>query len=526
VNGMARLERRDWGVATLIFLVSAAIRIPFRSELAYHWDCLEFSLAISNYNMVLNQPHPPGYLLFVMLGRLVHGWVNDPHASLVWVSLTAGAAVAGGGYLLGTQLFGQACGVATAAILATGPTCWFHGEVAMATMLDSALTLATVLACLHAIQRGGTGRQLALMSLLLALVASNRGHVAVTLVPFWLYACYRLQPPRGLKLLAGLLMTAGFCAAWLSVLACLCGGFDVYVGCSIRMWRRLGELMPWGGGASRVTASAMQMAACWWTGLLLAAVITVIELVRWTVFQSRENKLRFLEQHREALLLLAFWLAPQVAAGLFVFYTTSPGHVLSYFPALAVLSGLALCRAASGLGGKRPAGGPKGAMLAAMLGAVVLVNTVVFIYQPRGSLALPLTAAQRRQDEQQLKSCFQTIRAGYPPGTTWICHNGEFFFRGFEHFAYYLPEYHHVLLTHNPSLPEPYSHQYCTSYQQRPTFIDRLEFPPGVTRVLLVAQPRWPLESLYSSFFDLAKAKPVPDTTGMLFEVPVESVRP
>ena len=77
VNGLTRLERRDWGIAALIFLASAAIRVPFRSELAYHWDCLEFTLGIGNYNMLINQPHPPGYFLFVMLGRLVNLWLGD-----------------------------------------------------------------------------------------------------------------------------------------------------------------------------------------------------------------------------------------------------------------------------------------------------------------------------------------------------------------------------------------------------------------------------------------------------------------
>ncbi len=497
VNGTARLEQRDWSVAAWIFLASAAIRIPFRSELGYHWDCLEFALGINDYNMLLNQPHPPGYFLYVMLGRLVHLWVSDPHASLVWVSLVAGAFVAAGGYLLGTQLFGRACGAATAVILATGPTCWFHGEVAMATMLDSALTLMTVLICLHAIRRGGAWWQVGLMSLSLALVASNRGHVSVTLVPFWLYAFYRLEPPRARKLLAGLALTALFCAGWLAALAHLCGGFDVCVACSIRMWRRLGEYMPWGGGGFRVMGSAMQMVACCWTWLLLAGAIAILELVRWLVFQSRENKIRFWTANQESLRLLAFWLVPQVACGLFVFFTTSTGHVLSYFPALAVLAGLALCRAATGLGGSLPGGGPRWTVLVTLLGTVAAVNATVFILQPRGSFALPLTAAQRRLDEQQLKSCFQTIRNGYPPATTWICHHGEFLFRGFQHFAYYLPEYHDVLLVHDRALPKPWSEQYWVSHQQRLTFIDRLELPPGVTRVLLVAQPGWPPDALF-----------------------------
>ncbi|MCX6908181.1 MAG: hypothetical protein NTY01_09070 [Verrucomicrobia bacterium] len=525
MNGTARLQRRDWGVAALIFMASAALRVPFRSELAYHWDCVEFTLGISDYNMSLNQPHPPGYFLFVMLGRLVNTWLGDPHASLVWVSLVAGAFVAGGGYVLGTRLFGRACGAAAAVILATGPTCWFHGDVAMATMLDSALTLTTVLACLLAIHRGGSWWQVALMSLSLALVASNRGHVATTLLPLWLYAFYRLQPPRWLKLLVAVPLTAVFCLMWLAPLAHLCGGFDVYMDCSARMWRRLAEFTCWGGGPSQLVVSVVQMAASCWTGLLLAGAIAIIELVRWALFQSRKNKARFFAQHREPLLLLACWLAPQMVCGLFVFYTTSPGHVLSYFPALTVLAGLALCRFAKGLGGERAGGGPKWAVLAAVLGAVTLVNATVFIFQPRGSFSLPLTAAQRWQDEQQLKHYFKTIRSGYPPETTWTCHHREFLFCGFQHFAYYMPEYHHVLLMRDPALPKEFAEKFWVSHQRRLTFIERLEFPPGVTRLLLVTPPPWSLDALFGPYLDVSKARAVPATGGMLYEVPADSVR-
>ena len=162
----------------------------------------------------------------------------------------------------------------------------------------------------------------------------------------------------------------------------------------------------------------------------------------------------------------------------------------------------------------------------AVLGAVALVNAGVFTFQPSWSFALPLTAAQRRQDERQLNSCFKTIRSGYPPKTTWICHQGEFMYCGFQHFAYYLPEYHHVLLVHERALAEPYAQQFWLSHQRHLTFIDRLEFPPGVTRVLLVVPPPWSPETLFARYFDMSKARPVPATAGMLFELPVESAHP
>src|SRR2546426_6863576 len=98
------LERRDWWVAVAFFAAALALRIPFRSQLAYHGDSAEFALAIREYNVALSQPHAPGYFLYVMLGRLVNLFVGDPNASLVWLSVAFGSALAAAVYLLGTAM--------------------------------------------------------------------------------------------------------------------------------------------------------------------------------------------------------------------------------------------------------------------------------------------------------------------------------------------------------------------------------------------------------------------------------------
>jgi Protein of unknown function (DUF2723) len=85
---------RDWALAALFFLTAIAVYAPFRSRMVYLWDSGEFTVAIRDYNAALCQPHPPGCFLYVMMGRLVNQFVGDPHASLVWMSVAAGAGVA------------------------------------------------------------------------------------------------------------------------------------------------------------------------------------------------------------------------------------------------------------------------------------------------------------------------------------------------------------------------------------------------------------------------------------------------
>ena len=67
-----KFDRNDWVTVAALFLGSLVLRLPFRSEYAYHWDSGEFSMAIREYNVALGQPHAPGYFLYVMAGRLMN----------------------------------------------------------------------------------------------------------------------------------------------------------------------------------------------------------------------------------------------------------------------------------------------------------------------------------------------------------------------------------------------------------------------------------------------------------------------
>src|SRR6266404_2129575 len=112
----ALLARSDCGIALALFLVALVLRVPFRSQFAYHWDSAQFALAINEYDIRLSQPHAPGYFLYIMLGRLANHFVDDPHASLVWISVVFGSALPAVVYLLATVMFGRKAGM-TAGLL-------------------------------------------------------------------------------------------------------------------------------------------------------------------------------------------------------------------------------------------------------------------------------------------------------------------------------------------------------------------------------------------------------------------------
>ena len=115
------LQRCDGCIAVVLFFVGLAMRIPFRSQFAYHWDSAQFTLAVGEFDLRLSQPHVPGYFLYVMLARLVNHWVGDPHASLVWISVVFGSLLPSALYLLATRMFGRWAGAAAAVMALTSP---------------------------------------------------------------------------------------------------------------------------------------------------------------------------------------------------------------------------------------------------------------------------------------------------------------------------------------------------------------------------------------------------------------------
>jgi hypothetical protein len=520
VGATTKFKRKDWMAVAGLFILSLGLRIPFRSALAYHWDSAQFALAIREYNVALSQPHAPGYFLYVMLGRLVNVFVGDPHASLVWISVVAGAMLAALGFLLGTAMFGRGCGLAAGAILATSPLCWFHSEVALTNIVDSMLVTATVLACLLAIRRGGTWSDVTALSLLFAATAGVRQQSAPMLLPVWLYAFSRFPAPRWPKFVAGVTLTALLCVAWFVPMVEMSGGIRAYWQALLAKAQFDAPKTPWCGGFAALGNDVRMIVDVCWVGLLGAAVFAGGELLRFVLLQRREVRCQFYTRHSEQLRLLALWLFPMLAFNMAT-YMTMPGYVLNYFPCLAILAGLAVWKFTV-----RPATqfGNLAAGALTLLGVVVL-NGFVFMMQPgwgnRLLKGLPLTARQLNEHDQRLLEMFAIIRARYRPDEVLICHEAQFFYWGFRHFQYYLPEYRNVLLATDGSLPGERGRRFWVGYLLRTEFIKPQEVPTALTAVLVVP-PGLDLKT-FATFFDVSKARPVKDSGDLLYFVSLKN---
>src|SRR5438105_2397603 len=126
-----RADRWDYLVAGALGLLTVLSRLPYRARMLYNWDAVQFALALREYDVVKHQPHPPGYILYVGLGRIVNAWLHDPTAAYVLLAVACSGLTTFVVYLLARGIYDRATALAAASVLAVSPLFWFYGSVGL-----------------------------------------------------------------------------------------------------------------------------------------------------------------------------------------------------------------------------------------------------------------------------------------------------------------------------------------------------------------------------------------------------------
>ena len=80
----ARL-RLPLAAIALLFLVTHLRALPRTLE---DIDSINFALGLRHFDPALHQPHPPGYPVFIALGKISHAvWPSDSGSLSVWGAL-------------------------------------------------------------------------------------------------------------------------------------------------------------------------------------------------------------------------------------------------------------------------------------------------------------------------------------------------------------------------------------------------------------------------------------------------------
>lgn len=419
------MRRKGPATVATLFLATVLSRIPFRTQILYHWDSVNFALAMRHFDVRIDQPQPPGYILYVWLCRLADLLFHDANATMVWISVVASGLAVVFLYLLGRAMWDERVGLGAALFLASSPLFWFYGEIALPHALDTAMVLLSVWLLWRV--REGEHRLLWPAVISLGVAGGIRPQTLVFLLPLALYAVARVGAAR---LAGAAALGAVICLTWFVPLTTSVGGVGPYL-----------ETMSVFSDRFQQTTSVLMGAG--WSGVLY----NLRKLILYTLYGLASSLLPcFLASILPRRLLRGFptsrWIFLTVwALPSLLFYTLihmgQQGLVFVFLPALLLAGAVGLVRLVRG----------RWPWVAAAL--LVTVNVALFSLVPEHPLGPDgprlLTRATLINSDRYYMDRFAVLREDFPPA------HAALVAVNWHHLEYYLPEY--TLLRLDPGPP-------------------------------------------------------------------------
>ena len=229
-------SRRHLGNLVLLTILVLVTRIIFRSHYLYDIDSVNFALGMQRFDPSVYQPHPPGYFLYVLLGRAANLLFHDANAAMVAISVAAGCGALYTIYALAYNWFGRNAAAFAGLVFAFSPLAWFHGTVALTYGVEQFFSgLAG-----YFLWRvyGGAQRFVVPAALTVGLAAGFRPSFLLFVGPLILFsvAFARGRLSRA-RLLGGAAVLSLTLAAWFVPMVIASGGFHAYWSSLISLWR-------------------------------------------------------------------------------------------------------------------------------------------------------------------------------------------------------------------------------------------------------------------------------------------------
>jgi hypothetical protein len=416
---MEFLKSKTAAIPTLLFLLTVATRIPFSSKLLYHMDSVHFALALERYDVTVHQPHPPGYFLYVMLGRLVHLFINDANGVFVFLSIVFSGLTVAVIFLLAEEMYDRKTGVVAACFALTSPNLWFHGEVALSYGAEGFFSVLVGFFCWRVYT--GKVNDLWLSAIALGIAGGIRQNTVAFLLPLLLLSARKLAPG---KVAAALLLLGAVCCAWFFPMVQMTGGWNAYS-------RALKELWQFNTGHNSVFEHGWRMFSLFSRTLynftaysigagMFAAGFGAYTFLRYGSAPADLKKVSF----------FSAWILPSVAFYLLIFiHPSNPGYALVFAPPLLVLC----ARAAVYWGAEvRVLWGKDLTVL--LTSASLLVNTGAFLFSN-----WPVSHRTIKEHDRDLASIVTGLQSFDPSKTAFFVI--PYLFIGFRQVMYYLPQY-------------------------------------------------------------------------------------
>ncbi len=446
---LPRADRYDYVCATAVGILTIVSRLPYRARMLYNWDAVQFALALREYDVVKHQPHPPGYVLYVGLGRLVDGWVHDPTAAYVVLAVLFSGLTTWVLYFLGRAVYDRATALTSATLLAVSPLFWFYGSVGL-TYAGEAL-FASIVAYFSFRTLHGSRTDAWLGAGYLGLAGGMRQSMLILLFPLWC-ASVVIGTRRWRAVVVALGILAAAVVTWFVPMIWLTGGLSRYLEASVDLAESVVVPTSILAGPSDATLRMSRY--------LLESVLVGLGPLALAVVMVPWYFRRFGWTRREWFLL--GWVTPPVLVYTLVHFGQA-GYALTFLPAIVLfLSAVMLATLSDAVGlARRPR--VRAAVATAIVVGVVIANSAFFVSArplPRDfdtpkpawqrtvendayDMIFSRTAAALEEHEAVVRTFVGAIRGLYDPKDTAIITelgNGRSY-PWLRHAMFYLPAY-------------------------------------------------------------------------------------
>lgn len=402
------------------FVLGIATRVPFTSRLLLHMDSCQFALALEKFDITVHQPHPPGYFLYVLLGRLLNVFIADANTVYVSISVFISGLTVACVYLLGKEVFERRIGIVAALLALVSPSFWFHGEVALTYIVEAFFSTVIALSCWRILK--GNEKYVWISVVAIGVAGGFRQNTPVFLLPMWLYSVRKMAPG---KIVASLCVLAAACLSWFLPMVWMSGGWDVYRGALRELW-----MFNTGGhgvlegewGYLRLFSLKMFLYLIYGLGAGLLPVVLAVYSV------TKRGQWKSVDSTKAAFFSL--WVVPVMTFYLFIFLSIqNPGYILIFLPALFLLASFSIFHIGNELGNRYG-----GNALLPILTVVVALNTAAFFL-----LKSPVSYRWIRTHDRNLSILLDDVKS-FDPGETAVFVNNLIYY-SYRHFMVYLPEY-------------------------------------------------------------------------------------
>jgi Protein O-mannosyl-transferase TMEM260-like len=410
---MQPMIRRHWVNLSLLVSAIGLTRFAFRSHYLYDIDSVNFGLGMERFDPRVYQPHPPGYFLYICMGRVVTLIVHDANLALVLLSIVASCGTVVLIYRMALAWFGLRAALLAGLLFVFSPLAWFHGTVALTYSVEAFFSALLGYLCWRIYS--GDAKFFLPTGIMLGVSAGVRPSSLLFLGPLFLLSLSKVRTKARILALAALVATL---AAWFFPMIWASGGFHTYFGALISLWR----LVPSKGtvfnsSPANSIARACTIVLIYFLAFGVASLAPLAALGRSLVID------------REKKIFTLFWIAPALCFFTLIFLKfVNSGYLLLLSAPGCIWLGYLISEWSRSTGRRR---GWKLGVIAA--GAVA--NVIVF-------LASPFYCSYRsvRRFEAQLDAIRTALpQVGSADDTVIVGFDSHFL--GYRHAGYYLPGY-------------------------------------------------------------------------------------